>query len=103
MIEYKERRRIVDEMKDELQNKITEYSKLVESGVFSLYNIVYVCMYVTLYSNVPYLRNSKDKTGIDIGLTRRFLNSHNRGGYLNKIMLILYTSCRQKQRRRKQE
>ncbi|CAB3983888.1 kinesin KIN-4A [Paramuricea clavata] len=32
MIEYKERRRIVDEMKDELQNKITEYSKLVESG-----------------------------------------------------------------------
>lgn len=44
MIEYKERRRIVDEMKDELQNKITEYSKLVESGVFSLYNIVYVCI-----------------------------------------------------------
>jgi uncharacterized protein YlzI (FlbEa/FlbD family) len=33
MIEYKERRRIVDEMKDELQNKITEYSKLVESGM----------------------------------------------------------------------
>ncbi|XP_028405762.1 kinesin-II 85 kDa subunit-like [Dendronephthya gigantea] len=32
MIEYKERRRIVDEMKDELQIKITEYSKLVESG-----------------------------------------------------------------------
>ena len=44
MIEYKERRRIVDEMKDELQNKITEYSKLVESGVFSFYNIVYVCI-----------------------------------------------------------
>lgn len=36
MLEYKERRRIVDEMKDELQNKIAEYSKLVESGVFLL-------------------------------------------------------------------
>ncbi len=42
MIEYKERRRIVDEMKDELQNKITEYSKLVESGMcFLFYTDVY--------------------------------------------------------------
>lgn len=40
MIEYKERRRIVDEMKDELQNKITEYSKLVESGMVCQRNIV---------------------------------------------------------------
>lgn len=32
MIEYKERRKVVDEMKDELQNKITEYSKIVETG-----------------------------------------------------------------------
>ncbi|XP_046853337.1 kinesin-like protein klp-20 isoform X2 [Xenia sp. Carnegie-2017] len=31
-IEYKERRRTVDEIKDNLQNKITEYSKLVEIG-----------------------------------------------------------------------
>ena len=33
MIEYKERRKVVDEMKDELQNKITEYSKIVETGI----------------------------------------------------------------------
>lgn len=37
MIEYKERRRIVDEIKDELQTKITEYSKIVETGVFLLF------------------------------------------------------------------
>ena len=47
MIEYKERRRIVDEMKDELQLKITEYSKLVESGtsfvmygIYNMYNVL---------------------------------------------------------------
>lgn len=46
MIEYKGRRRIVDEMKDELQIKITEYSKLVESGTsFNIYMV-----YITLYN-----------------------------------------------------
>lgn len=32
MIDYKEKRRVVDELKDVLQNMITEYSKLTESG-----------------------------------------------------------------------
>ena len=58
MIEYKERRRIVDEMKDELQNKITEYSKLVESGmcflfytgVYSIYVYIYILFYIALYN-----------------------------------------------------
>lgn len=30
--EFKEKRKLVDELKDELQSKIAEYSKMAESG-----------------------------------------------------------------------
>ena len=32
-LEYKEKRKNVDDMKDELQRKIAEYSKMAESGM----------------------------------------------------------------------
>jgi hypothetical protein len=35
MADYKDRRRKVDEMKEDLQKRITEYSKLAESGIIS--------------------------------------------------------------------
>ena len=34
MIEYKEKRKVVDDLKDALQNMITEYTKLTEAGIF---------------------------------------------------------------------
>ena len=33
MIEYKDKRKIVDDLKDTLQGMITEYSKLTEAGI----------------------------------------------------------------------
>lgn len=38
MIEYKDERKMVDELKDKLQKLITEYSKLTETGRWGILN-----------------------------------------------------------------
>ena len=62
-LEYKDKRKRVDDMKEDLQNKIAEYSKLAESGMCSLQvtvvplgsqscisEMLFLCLIVTIFN-----------------------------------------------------